>query len=98
MQRCSHARHSSLERGALLRQEVFKVELHNHELVRVTRCVVCIASNAYHCDLSRSEAARQGQVAVLSLRERMDFPGFATLVNILLLASRSHRPRAQRVL
>ena len=36
----------------LLRGKVFKVELHNHELVRVTRCVVCIAPDACHCDLS----------------------------------------------
>ena len=87
-----------LERGALLRGEVVKVELHNHELVRVTRCVDCIASDACHCDLSRCEAAGQGQVAVLGFKERMDLPRFATLVNALLRVSRSRRPRVQRAL
>ena len=78
--------------------EVSKADLHNHELVRVTRCVVCIAPDACLCDLTRCEAAGQGQVAVLCFREHMDLPGFATLVNLLLRVSRSRGPRAQRVL
>ena len=90
MQRCSHARHSRAPaRGAYAGGgEVSKAELHNHELVRVTRCVLCIAPDACLCDLSRCEAAGQGQVAVLGFREHMDLPGFATLVNLLLRVSR----------
>ena len=58
------------------------MNLHNHELVHITRW--------FTWDLSRCEVVGQGQVAVLGFRECMDLP-------VLVSFSRSRGPRAQRV-
>ena len=80
-----------------MRGEVCKVDLHNHEIVRVTRFVLRFDS-LFHFVLTCCEAAGQGQVAVLGCREHMGLPGFATFVNVLLRVSRLRGPRTQRAL